>query len=255
MPDQAQELWAAAVVESELVDNLTPVVRLSQIYKYYGAGETLVKAVDGISLDIYSGEYVAIMGASGSGKSTLMNIIGCLDIPTKGEYELDGINVSNLDENALAIVRNRKIGFVFQSFNLLPRTSAFSNVELPLVIRGFKRNERNELVDKALAQVGLSDRGHHESSELSGGQQQRVAIARALVSNPSLILADEPTGALDTKSTSDIMDLIDKENQRGRTIILITHEESVASRAQRIIRLSDGKVLEDRVLAKSGNNL
>ena len=241
-----------AAVEVALEDSLVPVVRLSQIFKYYGSGETLVKAVDGVSIDIYPGEYVAIMGASGSGKSTLMNIIGCLDTPTKGKYELDGIDVSNLDESALAIVRNRKIGFVFQSFNLLPRTSAFSNVELPLVIRGFKKSERNEMVNKALAQVGLSDRGHHESSELSGGQQQRVAIARALVSNPSLILADEPTGALDTKSTADIMDLIDRENKKGRTIIVITHEEPVASRAQRIIRLSDGKVVEDRVLANSG---
>ena len=244
------------VVEAEevaLADNLIPTVRLSQIYKYYGSGETLVKAVDGVSIDIYAGEYVAIMGASGSGKSTLMNIIGCLDVPTKGKYEIDGIDVSNLDENALAIVRNRKIGFIFQSFNLLPRTSAFSNVELPLVIRGFKKSERSEMVNKALSQVGLSDRGHHESSELSGGQQQRVAIARALVSNPSLILADEPTGALDTKSTADIMDLIDSENQKGRTIIVITHEEHVAARAKRIIRLSDGKVIEDNKLVNSGN--
>lgn len=191
------------------------------------------------------------MGASGSGKSTLMNVIGALDIPTSGEYYLDGIDMASLDENQLAIVRGRKIGFIFQSFNLIPRTSALANVELPLAYQGIKMKERRLRALKALDLVGLSDRLTHEPTELSGGQQQRVAVARALVTKPALLLADEPTGALDSKSTADLLDLFDLVNAAGRTVVLITHEADVAARAKRIIRMRDGKIIEDtaKVLA------
>ena len=236
----------AAVV----VDN-APIIDLHDVVKQYGAGESAIFALDGVSLSIYPGEYVAIMGASGSGKSTLMNVIGALDIPTSGEYYLDGIDMASLDENQLAIVRGRKIGFIFQSFNLIPRTSALANVELPLAYQGIKIKERRIRALKALDLVGLSDRLTHEPTELSGGQQQRVAVARALVTKPALLLADEPTGALDSKSTADLLDLFDLVNAAGRTVVLITHEADVADRAKRTIRMRDGKIIEDtaKVLA------
>lgn len=240
----------AAVAAVAVVDN-APIIDLHHVVKQYGAGESAIFALDGVSLSIYPGEYVAIMGASGSGKSTLMNVIGALDIPTSGEYYLDGIDMASLDENQLAIVRGRKIGFIFQSFNLIPRTSALANVELPLAYQGIKMKERRLRALKALDLVGLSDRLTHEPTELSGGQQQRVAVARALVTKPALLLADEPTGALDSKSTADLLDLFDLVNAAGRTVVLITHEADVAARAKRIIRMRDGKIIEDtaKVLA------
>jgi putative ABC transport system ATP-binding protein len=224
---------------------VTPVISLEQITKVYGAGETEVQALRGIDLTVHRGDYLAIMGASGSGKSTLMNIIGALDIASSGHYELDGINIDSLDESALSIVRNRKIGFIFQSFNLIPRTSALANVELPLLYRGVGRRERTTRATAALGAVGLADRTHHEPNELSGGQQQRVAVARALVTEPSLLLADEPTGNLDSRSTSDVLDLMDQVHAQGRTIVMITHEDSVAARADRIITLIDGLISSD----------
>ena len=224
---------------------MTPVISLEQITKVYGAGETEVQALRGIDLTVHRGDYLAIMGASGSGKSTLMNIIGALDIASSGHYELDGINIDSLDESALSIVRNRKIGFIFQSFNLIPRTSALANVELPLLYRGVGRRERTTRATAALGAVGLADRTHHEPNELSGGQQQRVAVARALVAEPSLLLADEPTGNLDSRSTSDVLDLMDQVHAQGRTIVMITHEDSVAARADRIITLIDGLISSD----------
>ena len=225
---------------------MTPVISLEQITKVYGAGETEVQALRGIDLTVHRGDYLAIMGASGSGKSTLMNIIGALDIASSGHYELDGINIDSLDESALSIVRNRKIGFIFQSFNLIPRTSALANVELPLLYRGVGRRERTTRAIAALGAVGLADRIHHEPNELSGGQQQRVAVARALVTEPSLLLADEPTGNLDSRSTSDVLDLMDQVHAQGRTIVMITHEDSVAARADRIITLIDGLISSDQ---------
>ena len=224
---------------------MTPVISLEQITKVYGAGETEVQALRGIDLTVHRGDYLAIMGASGSGKSTLMNIIGALDIASSGHYELDGINIDSLDESALSIVRNRKIGFIFQSFNLIPRTSALANVELPLLYRGVGRRERTTRATAALGAVGLADRTHHEPNELSGGQQQRVAVARALGAEPSLLLADEPTGNLDSRSTSDVLDLMDQVHAQGRTIVMITHEDSVAARADRIITLIDGLISSD----------
>ena len=240
---------AAEAVAAD-VDN-APIIDLHDVVKQYGAGESAIFALDGVSLSIFPGEYVAIMGASGSGKSTLMNVIGALDIPTSGEYYLDGIDMASLDENQLAIVRGRKIGFIFQSFNLIPRTSALANVELPLAYQGIKIKERRMRALKALDLAGLSDRLTHEPTELSGGQQQRVAVARALVTKPALLLADEPTGALDSKSTADLLDLFDLVNAAGRTVVLITHEADVAERAKRTIRMRDGKIIEDtaKVLA------
>jgi putative ABC transport system ATP-binding protein len=222
-----------------------PVIAIRDITKVYGEGDTEVRALRGVSLDIGVGEYVAIMGASGSGKSTLMHIIGCLDVPTGGRYLLDGLDVSRLDDFALSVVRNRKIGFVFQSFNLIPRTSAFSNVELPMVYANISKDERRERALAALDKVGLADRGDAFPNQLSGGQQQRVAIARAVATNPAMILADEPTGALDSTSTGEVLGLFEGLNQEGRTVIVITHEPDVAERAGRLIRLRDGLVVED----------
>lgn len=224
----------------------TPVIELAGITKIYGAGDTEVQALRGIDMVIDRGDYVAIMGASGSGKSTLMNIIGALDVSTSGHYALDGINIDDLDEGALSIVRNRKIGFIFQSFNLIPRTSALSNVELPLVYRGVGRRERRQRAIDALNAVGLSDRMHHQPNELSGGQQQRVAVARALVAEPSLLLADEPTGNLDSRSTHDVLELMGQLHDQGRTIVMITHEDDVAAHAGRVVTLIDGLISEDR---------
>ncbi|MDQ1480700.1 MAG: putative transport system ATP-binding protein [Actinomycetota bacterium] len=222
-----------------------PVMALRDVTKVYGEGDTMVRALRGVSLDVAAGEYVAIMGASGSGKSTLMHIIGCLDVGTTGRYLLDGMDVSQLDDFALSVVRNRKIGFVFQSFNLIPRTTAFANVELPLVYANVPKAERHERAHAALSAVGLADRAEHYPNQLSGGQQQRVALARAIVTNPAIILADEPTGALDSASTVEVLALFEDLHDQGRTVVVITHEADVAERAGRVIRLRDGSVIED----------
>ncbi len=225
---------------------MTPVLELTDVTKVYGEGDAQVRALDGVSLTVESGDYIAIMGASGSGKSTLMNIIGALDTVTDGTYRLDGIDVASLNDDALSIVRNRKVGFVFQSFNLIPRTTAIANVELPLMYRGVRRGERKRRAQEALTAVGLVDRMGHRPNELSGGQQQRVAFARALVTEPALLLADEPTGNLDSRSTKDVLALLDGIHALGRTIVLITHEDEVAAHAKRVITLMDGRVTEDR---------
>jgi putative ABC transport system ATP-binding protein len=222
-----------------------PAIRLESIRKTYGEGDTAVHAVAHVDLTVPRGQYVAIMGASGSGKSTLMNIVGCLDAPSAGRYLLDGVDVRRLDESQLSTVRNKKIGFIFQSFNLIPRTSALSNVELPLIYAGIGGRERRERAMAALDKVGLSARRGHMPSELSGGQQQRVAVARAIVTDPVLLLADEPTGALDSKSTADVLDLFDDLASQGRTIMVITHEDEVGGRAQRLVVMRDGCVVSD----------
>jgi putative ABC transport system ATP-binding protein len=221
------------------------MIELQEIHKDYHLGLETVRALQGIDLNIGENEYVAIMGPSGSGKSTLMNLIGCLDTPTSGLYVLNGSDVSDLDDDALAEIRNREIGFVFQNFNLLPRASALHNVELPLIYNGTPSAERKELAEQALTKVGLGDRMHHRPNELSGGQRQRVAVARALVNNPSIILADEPTGNLDTRTGDEIMDLFEQLHDNGNTIILVTHEEYIAEHSDRIIRLRDGRVERD----------
>ena len=222
---------------------------MHDITKVYGQGEAEVRAVDGISLTVEPGEYVAIMGASGSGKSTVMNIIGALDVATSGTYKIDGVDIGDLDDDALSLVRNRRIGFIFQAFNLIPRMSAAVNVELPLMYRGVRRSERRRRALDALAKVGLADRSHHQPNELSGGQQQRVAVARALAMEPSLMLADEPTGNLDSRSTADVLDLLDEIHAEGKTIVIITHEDDVAERAGRVVTLRDGKVESDVLAA------
>jgi putative ABC transport system ATP-binding protein len=222
------------------------VLDLRDVSKVYGEGETAVWALRGVSLTVERGDYVAIMGASGSGKSTLMNILGCLDIPTEGRYLLDGLDAGALDDRSLAILRNRRIGFVFQSFNLIPRMTALANVELPLAYGRLRARERRRRALEALEQVGLADRVGHEPNALSGGQQQRVALARALVTAPALLLADEPTGNLDTASTAEVLRILDRLAAAGRTIVLITHEQDVARHARRIITLVDGRVVEDR---------
>lgn len=227
------------------------IIKLIQIKKIYdmGAAEE-VHALRGIDLTIKKNEYVAIMGPSGSGKSTLMNIIGCLDTPTSGIYEFNSVKVSEMNDDQLAKIRNKEIGFVFQTFNLLARSNALHNVELPLIYAGVSKSQRRELAIKALEQVGLADRMYHKPNELSGGQRQRVAIARALVNNPSIILADEPTGNLDTKTGDEIMSLFEQIHQQGNTIILVTHEEYIAEHAKRIIRLRDGLIESDEIINK-----
>ncbi len=221
------------------------IIDLQSISRIYQVGSEEVRALDGLSLKIDRNEYVAIMGPSGSGKSTLMNIIGCLDTPTGGRYDLKGVDVSDMSDNQLAEVRNREIGFVFQTFNLLPRATAFHNVELPLIYAGVGASQRRERAERALVSVGLKERMHHKPNELSGGQRQRVAVARALVVGPSIILADEPTGNLDSKTGEDIMGLFSEIYDQGNTIILVTHEEYIAGHAKRIIRLLDGHIASD----------
>ena len=221
------------------------LISLKGIRKYYEMGDQTVKALDDVNLTIERNEYIAFIGSSGSGKSTMMNILGCLDKPTQGEYLLNKKQVSLLSQDDLAEIRNIEIGFIFQSFNLLPRASALQNVMLPLVYKGIKLNERKRLALEALKKVNLTDRSAHIPSELSGGQRQRVAIARALVTNPSILLADEPTGNLDTQTTKDIMALFDQLHSEGQTIIMVTHENEIAKHCHQVVRLSDGKVVED----------
>ncbi len=221
------------------------IIRLEHIYKDYPLGNSTVRVLKDINLSVHPGEYVALMGPSGSGKSTLMNIIGALDVPTSGKYILNGREVEKLTDDQLAEVRNKEIGFVFQTFNLLPRLSALENVALPLIYAGVSKRERLERARRMLADVGLADRMDHKPNQLSGGQRQRVAIARALINNPSILLADEPTGNLDSQSSEDVMKLFDRLHGQGHTIILVTHEPDIAAHAKRLVRLLDGKILED----------
>lgn len=224
---------------------MSHLISLKNIYKVYRTGNSEVYALKNISLSVDQGEFVAIIGQSGSGKSTLMNILGCLDIPTKGDYILDDKNISDLSDDHLSEIRNQKIGFIFQGFNLIPSLSAIENVELPLIYRGFQKIERRKLAQASLCKVGLSGRINHKPSEMSGGQQQRVAIARAITGEPAIILADEPTGNLDSKSGKTVMDILRNLNLEGKTVILITHDNNIAENADRIIKISDGCVISD----------
>ncbi len=222
------------------------IIRLDKIARHYHVGSEIVKALQDITLSIQKNEFVALMGPSGSGKSTLMNVLGCLDTPTSGHYFLNGLDVSKMSDNELAEVRNKEIGFIFQTFNLLPRSTALENVMLPLIYAGISKHERIRRAEEALASVQLADRMNHKPNELSGGQRQRVAVARALVNKPSIILADEPTGNLDSKTSVEIIGLLEEIHRKGNTIVLVTHEEDIAEHAHRIIRLRDGKVEEDK---------
>lgn len=221
------------------------LIELTDIYKIYSDGDSEIRALDGISLSVEKGEFVAIVGSSGSGKSTCMNIIGCLDIPTSGKYFLNGTDVSTMDEKSLAHIRNKEIGFIFQQYNLISKLSVQENVELPLLYRGVKANERAQMAKNALGRVGLADRGHKYPSQLSGGQQQRVSIARALAGNPPLILADEPTGALDSKTGREVLEFLKQLNREGTSIVFITHDNSIAAEIQRVVRIQDGKIVSD----------
>ena len=226
---------------------MTPLIEFKDIYKIYNMGDTAVHAIDGISMKVYPGEFLAIVGPSGSGKSTCMNIIGCLDVPTSGAYFLDGKDVSHMNDNELAEIRNKKLGFIFQQYNLIPKLNVQQNVELPLLYAGLSEKEQSTRALEALARVGLTDKAKNLPSQLSGGQQQRVSIARALAGNPSVILADEPTGALDSKTGKDVLDFLKKLHREGNTIVLITHDNTIASQAERVVRVSDGKVVYDGV--------
>jgi len=219
-----------------------PIIQAKNLSKHYTVGSTIVRALDGLDIDIHKGSYIALMGPSGSGKSTLMNILGCLDTPSAGTYFLNKNDVSQVDDDSLAGIRNKEIGFIFQTFNLLPRYTALENVALPMIYAGIPKKDRLARATEVLEKVGLGDRVTHKPNELSGGQRQRVAVARALVMNPSIIFADEPTGNLDSKTSEGIMQLFDEIHQDGNTLILVTHEEEVAARAQKIIRLRDGKI-------------
>jgi putative ABC transport system ATP-binding protein len=231
---------------------MRPVIELDRVERVYQiSDEVAVRALDGVSLRIDRGEFVAIMGSSGSGKSTLMNIIGCLDLPTAGRYLLDGVDVRDIAEDDLADLRSRKIGFVFQSFNLVARTTALANVELPLAYAGLGRRERRERAIAALTAVGMQARLSHQPSELSGGQQQRVAVARAIVTNPALILADEPTGNLDSRATDEVLEIFERLNAEGRTVVVITHERDVAARTRRVVQLGDGRIRSDDLVERA----
>lgn len=222
---------------------MNDLITISNIYKIYNQGETEVHALDGISFSIAPGEFVAIVGQSGSGKSTLMNILGCLDTPTRGDYCLQGCNVAGLEEKKLTQIRNREIGFVFQGFNLIPGLDALENVELPLFYRGMPKEQRRKLAQSALEQVGLAGRVHHRPAQMSGGQQQRVAIARAIAAKPPIVLADEPTGNLDSRSGTAVMDILHAMNREGRTVILITHDDRIAAAAGRVLKIQDGRIV------------
>ena len=224
---------------------MEPLIRVEDLHKIYNPGENEVRALDGVSLEIQKGEFVAIIGHSGSGKSTLMNLLGCLDTPTSGTYFLNGRDVSRLSDNALSEIRNRAIGFIFQGFNLIPNLDAVENVELPLIYRGLGKQKRRRIAIQALRKVGLGARMNHKPSELSGGQQQRVAVARAIAAQPPIILADEPTGNLDSRSTQEIMDILKALNSGGRTVIVITHDDDIAGQVNRVVRIIDGKIEED----------
>lgn len=226
---------------------MSTLIDIRNIYKIYNPGENEVRALDGINLSIGHGEFVAIIGQSGSGKSTLMNMLGCLDVPTAGQYLLNGADVSRLKDDELSDIRNKEIGFIFQGFNLIPNLTAVENVELPLIYRGIGKQERRELAVQALEMVGLSKRLNHKPAEMSGGQQQRVAIARAIAAKPPVILADEPTGNLDTHSSKEIMEILKELHKSGRTVILITHDNEIAAEAKRLIRIRDGKIAEDNI--------
>lgn len=224
---------------------MEPLIRLSNISKIYNPGENEVRALDHVSLSIERGEFAAVIGHSGSGKSTLMNILGCLDTPTEGDYLLNGVQVASMSDNELARVRNQEIGFVFQGFNLIANLNALENVELPLIYRGIDKKDRREMAEKALDMVGLANRARHKPSEMSGGQQQRVAIARAIAAEPPVILADEPTGNLDSKSSEEIIEILKGLHEMGRTVIMITHDASIAAKTERNIRIMDGRIIED----------
>jgi putative ABC transport system ATP-binding protein len=236
------------------MENKPTIIRLEHIYKSYFLGKEEIPVLKDINLKVQKNEYVALMGPSGSGKSTLMNILGCLDQPTSGKYFLNDIDVSTMNDNELAHIRNKFIGFVFQTFHLLPRNTALENVEMPLIYAGLPKKERTEKARIALEKVGLADRMHHKPNELSGGQRQRVAIARALVNQPSLILADEPTGNLDSKTSIEIMNLLEQIYQQGNTIVLVTHEEDISKYARRIIRLKDGQIYADETVHQEINS-
>ena len=226
------------------------MLELKNIKKHYKMGDNVVKALDGVDLTINDGEFVTIIGPSGSGKSTMMNIIGCLDVATEGEYYVDGVEISHYSENQLAFLRNKKMGFIFQGFNLLQNLNAYENVELPMIYQGVSKAERHERVEKALEMVGMKERMKHKPSELSGGQQQRVAIARALATKPMCILADEPTGNLDSKTGEEIMKILDELNEKGTTVIIITHNDEIAQKSKRVVRIHDGKIDSDTVSKK-----
>jgi len=232
------------------VNNMTGLVEINDLKKTYVMGSNVVRALDGVSLDIRRGEYISIVGPSGSGKSTLMNMIGCLDVPDSGNYLLDGVDVSDMNDRDLAEIRSEKIGFVFQGFNLLPRLTALENVELPLIYRGYSHKKRRELALEALDRVGLGERVHHKPTELSGGQMQRVAVARALAGNPPVLLADEPTGNLDTNTGKEILAMLERIHEQGNTIILITHDNSLADQAKRKIEIRDGRIIHDEEVRK-----